>query len=103
MLTPVLGGGGAGHADTRLRSGTEHQGCPHSPPPPGVKRVGKGTWVEARLALVDFLGKAVRRAVILAEHCRRYTVTGNDMVYALKQMGRCAGSDTKLLGASWAG
>ena len=38
-------------------------------------------------ALMDFLLRVLPKVVTLAEHARRFTITPNDVAYALKQMG----------------
>ena len=39
--------------------------------------------------LRDWLAKVVVRSATMAEHARRMTITPNDVVLVLKQMGRC--------------
>ena len=55
--------------------------------PAGVKRISGGVYQEMRQALVAFLRAAIPDAIALAEHCRRCTVTVNDILLALKRRG----------------
>jgi histone H4 len=50
----------------------------------GVKRISGMVYEEIRGVLKTFLKKIIEDAVTLAEHARRKTVTGFDVVYALK-------------------
>jgi histone H4 len=51
----------------------------------GVKRISKLTYEESYTVLDSFLEKIVRDAITYTEHARRKTVTGLDIVYALKR------------------
>lgn len=54
----------------------------------GVKRIGGLIYEEIRGVLKTFLEDIVRDAVHYTEHARRKTVTGMDVVCALKLRGR---------------
>ena len=54
----------------------------------GVKRISGLMYEETRGVLKVFLENVIRDAVVYAEHGRRKTVTGLDVVYALKRQGR---------------
>ncbi|KAI4979139.1 hypothetical protein ZWY2020_015892 [Hordeum vulgare] len=54
----------------------------------GVKRISGQIYEEARHVLKVFLEATVRDALTCSEHSRRKTVTGKDVVYALKRQGR---------------
>jgi len=53
----------------------------------GVKRINAGIYEEAPLALRAWLSKMVRDACVFAEHGRRFTITLNDILLALKRNG----------------
>ena len=53
----------------------------------GVKRINAGIYDEAPTAMRSWLGKIIRDAVTLTEHSRRFTVTINDVLMALKRNG----------------
>lgn len=50
--------------------------------------------------LRDWLAKVIARSVTMAEHARRMTVTPNDVVLVLKQMGRCVAACACALASS---
>jgi histone H4 len=54
----------------------------------GVKRISGLMYEETRGVLKAFLESVIRDAVTYTEHARRKTVTGMDVVYALKRQGR---------------
>lgn len=54
----------------------------------GVKRISGLIYEEARSVLRSFLENVLADAVRYTEHARRKTVTGMDVVYALKRAGR---------------
>ncbi len=53
----------------------------------GVKRMSEGIYTEAPLALRAWLKTIVRDAVVYADHARRFTLTVNDVILALKRNG----------------
>jgi len=53
----------------------------------GVKRISGLLYEETRGELREFMEKIIRRAATYADHARRKTVTGLDVVYALKREG----------------
>lgn len=55
----------------------------------GVKRISSGVYTEMRQVLVAFLKGVIPDATTLAEHCRRSTITVNDILLALKRRGMC--------------
>jgi len=54
----------------------------------GVKRISGLIYDETRGVLKVFLENVIRDAVTYTEHAKRKTVTGLDVVYALKRQGR---------------
>lgn len=54
----------------------------------GVKRISGLVYEEIRGSVKSFLQMIIFDAVTYAEHARRKTVTGFDVVYALKRNGR---------------
>lgn len=54
----------------------------------GVKRISEKCYDEIRAVLKAWLGDVIRDAVTYTEHARRKTVTGMDVVLALKRNGR---------------
>ena len=54
----------------------------------GVKRISGLMYEETRGVLKVFLENVIRDACVYAEHGRRKTVTGLDVVYALKRQNR---------------
>jgi histone H4 len=54
----------------------------------GVLRISGLVYHETRAVLRTFLAALVRDAVIYTEHGKRKTVTGMDVIYALKRQGR---------------
>lgn len=54
----------------------------------GVKRISGLIYEETRGVLKHFLEELIRDAVTYTEYGRRKTVTGMDVVYALKKQGR---------------
>lgn len=54
----------------------------------GVKRIGGLMYEETRSNLRVFLEKVIGRAVTYTEHSRRKTVHANDVVHALRGLGR---------------
>ncbi|GFP92633.1 histone h4 [Phtheirospermum japonicum] len=54
----------------------------------GVERINSLIDEETRGVLKIFLENVIRDAVTYTEHTRRKTVTGMDVVYALKRQGR---------------
>lgn len=54
----------------------------------GVKRISDKIHEVIRGALYLFLENVIRDAVVYTEHAKRNTVTGIDVVYALKRQGR---------------
>uniref|UniRef100_M8CLV9 Histone H4 n=1 Tax=Aegilops tauschii TaxID=37682 RepID=M8CLV9_AEGTA len=54
----------------------------------GVKRISGLIYEETRGVLKIFLENVIRDAVTYTEHARRKTVTGVDVVDALKRQGR---------------
>jgi histone H4 len=55
----------------------------------GVKRISAGIYEETPAALRTWLTKIVADACVFTEHARRYTVTLNDILMALKRNGMC--------------
>lgn len=53
----------------------------------GVKRISAGIYDEAPTALKQWLTNIVKDACILAEHAKRFTITTNDILMALKRNG----------------
>ena len=53
----------------------------------GVKRMSEGIYTEAPLALRAWLKTIVRDAVVYADHAKRFTLTVNDVILALKRNG----------------
>jgi histone H3/H4 len=72
-----------------LMMASKCEGAKHQAPllPAGVKRISGGVYQEMRQVLVAFLRAAIPDAIALAEHCRRCTVTVNDILLALKRRG----------------
>jgi len=54
----------------------------------GVKRISGLIYDETRGVLKVFLENVIRDAVTYTEHAKRKTVTGLDVIYALKRQGR---------------
>jgi histone H4 len=54
----------------------------------GVLRISGLVYHETRAVLRTFSAALVRDAVIYTEHGKRKTVTGMDVIYALKRQGR---------------
>ena len=54
----------------------------------GVKRISGLIYEETRGVLKVFLENVIRDAIVYTEHARRKTVTGLDVVHALKRQGR---------------
>jgi len=54
----------------------------------GVKRISELIYDETRGVLKVFLENVIRDAVTYTEHAKRKTVTGLDVIYALKRQGR---------------
>lgn len=54
----------------------------------GVKRISGQVYGDAHMALRDFLGKVLYTIWVHKDYQKKNTVTPNDVVYALKQMGR---------------
>jgi len=54
----------------------------------GVKRISGLIYDETRVVLKVFLENVIRDAVTYTEHAKRKTVTGLDVIYALKRQGR---------------
>lgn len=53
----------------------------------GVKRIHNGIYEEAPQALRGWLSKMVHDACMYAEHGKRFTITVNDVLLALKRNG----------------
>lgn len=53
----------------------------------GVNRVSGLIYEEVRSVLKDFMEKVIREAIIYAENAHRKTISGMDVVYALKRKG----------------
>ncbi len=66
-------------------------------PSAGVKCIAGGVYQEMRQTLVSFVTGVVHDAITVAEHCRRMTITVNDMLLVLKRRNmwdicaRCSG------------
>ena len=54
----------------------------------GVKRMSWLVYHDVRGVLKSFLENVIRDSLSYTEHARRKTVTGMDVVYALKRQGR---------------
>ncbi|KAK4097391.1 histone-fold-containing protein [Parathielavia hyrcaniae] len=54
----------------------------------GVKRISAGIYDEARHALKTFLTTVIRDVITYSEYRNRKTVTTNDVIFALKRLGR---------------
>lgn len=52
-----------------------------------VVRVRRTAYDEMRLELSDFLRRVLRLAIIVQEHCRRNTLSEEDVHYALRLLG----------------
>jgi histone H4 len=61
----------------------------------GIKRISGEMYDEVRGALKTFLEDTIRESVILMEHSKRKTVTGEDVVHTLKRQGRQLYTDLK--------
>jgi histone H4 len=53
----------------------------------GVKRISEGIYDEAPQALKSWLKMMVHDAVVYADHAKRFTITTNDVLLALKRNG----------------
>lgn len=53
----------------------------------GVKRISEGIYQEAPQALRTWLQKMIHDATVYADHARRFTITTNDVLLALKKNG----------------
>jgi len=53
----------------------------------GIKRINSKVYVDARVALKDFLTNIIRDTTTYTEHAHRRTVTSNDVCHALKRNG----------------
>lgn len=54
-------------------------------PSAGVKRIAGAVYQEMRQTLASFVTGVVHDAITMAEHCRRMTITVNDMLLVLKR------------------
>lgn len=50
----------------------------------GVRRIAGGVYQEMRQTLVSFVTGVVHDAITVAEHCRRMTITVNNILLVLK-------------------
>ena len=55
----------------------------------GVKRISELVYDETRIILRAFIEKDLKGAIVYTEHANRKTVTSWDIIYALKNQGRC--------------
>lgn len=53
----------------------------------GVKRLNEGIYDAAPVALRAWLSKIVQDSAVFTEHARRFTITLNDVLMALKRNG----------------
>jgi histone H3/H4 len=73
-----------------LATGPQYDPCLLALLPAGVARISGACYDPNQgipKALMDFLLRVLPKVVTLAEHARRFTITPNDVAYALKQMG----------------
>ncbi|KAK4466164.1 histone H4.2 [Cladorrhinum samala] len=54
----------------------------------GVKRISATIYEETRTALKAYLDRIVRDVVTYTDYCNRKTVTVNDVIFALRRIGR---------------
>ena len=91
-LSSVVGSGRAGQLRRRTQpakpsGGVSKQAIRRLARRAGVKRMSEGIYTEAPLALRAWLSAIVKDAVVYADHARRFTLTVNDIILALKRNG----------------
>lgn len=91
-LSSVVGSGRAGVPRRRVQlpkrsEGVSKQAIRRLARRAGVKRMSEGIYTEVPLALRAWLKAIVKDAVVYADHARRFTLTVNDVILALKRNG----------------